>query len=98
MSLDTGKKVIPNTNFNGLSYETSTELRAYMHLRMPKGLQGIALMQRPGILKTDDFLDCLDKDQPKGNTNLKIILYYCYSILIIIQYIYIFIYIIYYIR
>ena len=83
MSLDTGKKVIPNTNFNGLSYETSTELRAYMHLRMPEGLQGIALMQRPGILKTDDFLDCLDKDQPKGK---KIILYYCYNIIIYMYY------------
>lgn len=66
LSLDTGKKVIPNSNYQGLSYETSTQLRAYLHLRLPESLQGIALMKRPGILKTDDFLDCIDKDLPKG--------------------------------
>jgi radial spoke head protein 9 len=66
LSLDTGKKVIPNTNYQGLSYETSTQLRAFMHLRNPENLQGIALMRRPGILKTDDFLDCIDNDLPKG--------------------------------
>jgi hypothetical protein len=66
VSLDTGKKVIPNANFTGLSFETSREARAYLHMRLPESLQGIALMKRPGILKTDDFLDCIDKDLPKG--------------------------------
>lgn len=66
LSLDTGKKVIANTNYQGLSYETSTQLRAFMHLRRPENLQGIALLKRPGILKTDDFLDCIDNDLPKG--------------------------------
>ena len=66
LSLDTGKKVITNTNYQGLSYETSTQLRAFMHLRRPENLQGIALLKRPGILKTDDFLDCIDNDLPKG--------------------------------
>lgn len=37
-----------------------------MHLRRPENLQGIALLKRPGIIKTDDFLDCIDKDFPKG--------------------------------
>lgn len=73
LSLDTGKKVIPNSNYQGLSYETSTQLRAYLHLRLPESLQGIALMKRPGILKTDDFLDCIDKDLPKGE------LLHCFS-------------------
>lgn len=66
MCLDTGKKVIPNANYTGLSFDTSNELRAYLHMRLPESLQGIALMKRPGILKTDDFLDCIDKDFPKG--------------------------------
>mmetsp|Transcript_16707 Transcript_16707/g.28328 ORF Transcript_16707/g.28328 Transcript_16707/m.28328 type:complete len:275 (+) Transcript_16707:188-1012(+) len=65
LSLDTGKKVISNANYQGLSYETSRELRAYMHLRQPENLQGIALLKRPGIIKTDDFLDSIDKDLPK---------------------------------
>jgi len=64
LSVDTGKKVIANGSFQGLSYETSRELRAYMHLRRPENLQGIALLKRPGIIKTDDFLDCIDKDLP----------------------------------
>ena len=66
MCLDTSKKVIANSNYTGLSFDTSNELRAYLHMRMPESLQGIALMKRPGILKTDDFLDCIDKDFPKG--------------------------------
>lgn len=37
-----------------------------MHLRRPENLQGVALLKRPGILKTDDFLDCIDNDLPKG--------------------------------
>lgn len=34
-------------------------------MRKPENLQGIALLKRPGIVKTDDFLDCIDKDTPK---------------------------------
>lgn len=37
-----------------------------MHMRYPENLQGVALLKRPGIIKTDDFLDCVDKDTPKG--------------------------------
>jgi len=66
--VDAGKKVILNGNYTGLSYDTSRELRAYLHLRRPENLQGIALLKRPGIIKTDDFLDCVDKDTPKGTT------------------------------
>lgn len=35
-----------------------------MHMRQPENMQGIALLKRPGIVKTDDFLDCIDKDTP----------------------------------
>ena len=64
--VDATKKVVSNNNFAGLSFDTSRELRAYMHMRRPENLQGAALLKRPGIIKTDDFLDCLDKDTPKG--------------------------------
>ena len=70
LSLDSGKKVIINSNFQGLSFDTSSQLRAYMHLRRPEGLQSIALMKRQGILKTDDFLDCIDRDTPKGTQHI----------------------------
>ena len=68
--MDGTKKVIPSgRSYQGLSYETSMELRAYMHLRQPENLQCIALLKRPGIVKTDDFLDCIDKDTPKGKNH-----------------------------
>lgn len=63
--IDASKKVITNASFSGLSYDTSKQLRAYMHMRRPENLQGAALLKRPGILKTDEFLDCVDKDTPK---------------------------------
>jgi hypothetical protein len=66
VALDSAKKVVTNANFAGLSFETSTQPRAYMHMRQPMRLKGIALMKRPGILKTDDFMDCIDEDSPKG--------------------------------
>lgn len=66
LSVDAGKKVVSSQNYAGLSYDTSKELRAYMHMRRPENLQAIALLKRPGIIKTDDFLDCIDKDTPKG--------------------------------
>ena len=66
LAADASKKVIINHNFQGLSYDTSLDLRGYLHLRRPENIQGQALLKRPGIIKTDDFLDCIDKDQPKG--------------------------------
>lgn len=71
IAVDAAKKVITNANYQGLSFSTSKQLRAYMHMRRPENLQGIALLKRPGIIKTDDFLDCVDKDTPKGKTITK---------------------------
>jgi len=65
LRLDAGKRIVANSNNQGLSYQTSLEARAYMHLRRPENPQGIALLKRPGIVKTDDFLDCIDRDLPK---------------------------------
>jgi radial spoke head protein 9 len=63
--VDAGKKVISNAYFEGLSFQTSSEPRAYLHLRQPESLQGLALLKRPGIIKSGDFLDCINKDVPK---------------------------------
>lgn len=64
--IDAGKKVIANAYFEGLHYQTASELRAYLHLRPPENLQGVALLKRPGIIKSGDFLDCINKDRPDG--------------------------------
>lgn len=65
VALDATKKVkFTGNSYSGLSYQTSLELRAYMHMRYPESLQCVSLLKRPGIIKTDDFLDCIDKDEP----------------------------------
>jgi radial spoke head protein 9 len=64
--VDATKKVIQNKFFEGLSYQTAGDLRAYMHMRYPEQLQGLALLKKPGIVKSGDFLDCIDKDLPNG--------------------------------
>jgi hypothetical protein len=66
--VDAAKKVIPSTNFNGLSYQTASEKRAYLHYRKPESLQGIALLRKPGLVTSGDFLDCIDKDAPAGTS------------------------------
>jgi len=65
IAVDAAKKVIINSNFSGMSFDTSKELRGFMHLRRPENIQAQALLKRPGIIKNDDFLDCIDKDSPK---------------------------------
>jgi len=64
--IDATKKVIQNAYFQGLSFHTSMEARAYMHFRLPQSQQGIALLKKPGIIKSGDFMDCIDKDMPQG--------------------------------
>ena len=64
--VDAGKKVITNSYYTGLSFQTASELRAYMHFRRPESYKGIALLKKPGIIKSGDFLDCIDKDAPTG--------------------------------
>jgi hypothetical protein len=66
LAVDAAKRVIPSTNFQGLSYQSASEARAYQHLRQPESLQGIALLKKPGIVKSGDFLDCIDQDKPNG--------------------------------
>ncbi len=64
--VDATKKVILNAYFEGLSFQTSSEPRAYMHFRRPESLQGVALLKKAGIIKSGDFLDCINKDIPGG--------------------------------
>lgn len=62
--VDASKKVIFNAYFTGLSFQTACESRAYMHFRRPESLQAQALLRKPGIVKSSDFLDCINKDTP----------------------------------
>jgi hypothetical protein len=65
--IDATKKVILNVYYNGLSFHTAAESRAYMHFRRPESLQAIAVLKKQGIVKgNDEFLDCINKDAPSG--------------------------------
>ena len=61
MIIDATKRVRLTENYEGLSFHTATEKRAYFHFRKPESLQGLAAMKRPGIVRSGDFLDCIDK-------------------------------------
>jgi radial spoke head protein 9 len=71
MAVDATKKVISNKFFEGLGFQSAGELRSFMHMRYPEQLQGIALLKKPGIIKSGDFLDCIDKDLPKNVWSIK---------------------------
>ena len=64
--IDAGKRVIFNPYYPGLSFHTAADARAYFHFRMPESSQGLAILKKPGINKTD-FLDGITKDAPSGN-------------------------------
>ena len=61
--VDAGKRVVFNEYFTGLSFHTAAEFRAYFHFRYPENPQGIAVMNKAGLVKTE-FMDCITKDAP----------------------------------
>jgi len=71
--VDAGKRIVPNAYFTGLSFQSSTEPRSYYHMRKPENPQALAMMKKPGIIKSGDFLDGISKDTPSTmwtiNTN-----------------------------
>lgn len=62
--VDAAKRVVFSPYYNGLSYQTLSEQRAYFHFRRPENLQGAALLKKPGFVKPTEFLDCISKDSP----------------------------------
>jgi len=63
--VDASKRVIFNSYYKGLSYQTAAEMRAYYHFRRPENPQGISNLKKPGIIKSGDFLDSITKDIPQ---------------------------------
>jgi len=59
-----------NQQYEGLAYETAQELRGYFHFRRPEGQLPAAMLNQPGVIATGDFLDCIDKDFPKGTEQI----------------------------
>jgi len=70
--VDATKKVVPNAYFSGLSYQSATEPRSYFHYRRPENPQAIAMMKKPGIIKSGDFMDMIVKDKPTQMWNISI--------------------------
>lgn len=62
--VDASKRVVKNAYFSGLSYQSACEARSYFHMRRPENPQAVAMMKKPGIIKSGDFLDQVAKDTP----------------------------------
>jgi len=62
--VDATKRVIFNSYYVGLSYETAAEKRAYYHFRKPENPQGVAVLKKAGIIKSGEFLDSIVTDIP----------------------------------
>ena len=70
--VDATKKVTRNAYFSGLSHQSATEARSYFHLRQPENPQAVAMMKKPGIIKSGDFLDMIAKDTPSQMWNISL--------------------------
>lgn len=70
--VDAAKKVVFNPYYNGLSYQTLSEQRAYYHFRRPQNLRGAAILKKPGFVKPTEFLDCISKDTPTQMWNISL--------------------------
>jgi len=48
--------------FEGLNYEASGQLSSYYHLRAATGAAAKASLEKPGLVRSTDFLDSIDSD------------------------------------
>jgi len=55
-------QVTKNAAFEGLSYEASGQLSSYYHLREAIGAEPRAALEKPGLVRSTDFLDSLGSD------------------------------------
>ena len=61
------RHVVPNAAFGGLSASAATALNAWAHFRPPTApARAAALAKAAAVPGTDDFLDSLDDDEPRG--------------------------------
>jgi len=70
--VDASKKVVKNAYFSGLSYQSACETRSYYHMRRPENPQSVAMLKKPGIIKSGDFLDPIVKDKPTQVWNIQL--------------------------
>lgn len=62
--VDAAHKIMPSASFAGLSYASASEKRAYYHFRRPENAQSVAVLERPGLVRVTDALDCITRDRP----------------------------------
>jgi radial spoke head protein 9 len=56
------KQVGKHTGFEGLDYEAAGQLSNYYHLRAATGAEPKAALEKPGLVRSTDFLDSLASD------------------------------------
>ena len=64
--VDATKKVIANAYYQGVGFDSASSLRGFLHFRNPQREQGKVMLKKPGLIKSGEFMDCIDKDGPAG--------------------------------
>jgi len=64
--LDARHRVVPSPSFRGLAPEAAMDLKSYVHWRAPRQSDKKKVFETKGLTQTTDFLDPIDKDEPKG--------------------------------
>ncbi|KAH8045834.1 hypothetical protein JL722_13990 [Aureococcus anophagefferens] len=62
--------VIKNPAYEGLAYEAAGQLRSYFHFRAPKSERAQKALEKPGVVRSGDFLDPIADDVPAGTFSL----------------------------
>jgi radial spoke head protein 9 len=64
-------QIIEHTSFRGLDPREASQLKSYVHARLPQNTWNTNLLSRPDYDYAFDFLDTLDEDTPSGINFIK---------------------------
>jgi len=64
--LDARHRVVQSPSFRGLAPDAAMDPKAYVHWRVPTQMDKKRAFDTKGLTQTNDFLDTIDGDEPRG--------------------------------
>jgi len=64
-------QIVSNVSYTGLDFEAAAKLSSYFHFRKANSPEAIAALQKPGVVRSSDFLDALSADAPAGTWSVQ---------------------------
>lgn len=61
-------QIIQNKAYEGLNYEAASDLSSYYHFRQAVLPETTGSLEKPGLVRSAEFLDSLATDAPKGSS------------------------------